>query len=186
MIALWLGSDSSGLSRHNSGCLCNIIHVASLRHRGRIDGAARLTSSCRRCLRQTRSVCARERNGIQFSNSQHASSPGTVIASASEAIHRATKSWIASSRSLSSGAHSRDPLAPLRKRFVFVAGNDERHPRSAPIEFQTAMTTHNTASRSRRRFRASFGLLVPPSPIRGRRECRAPDAPDSRVCDGRK
>jgi hypothetical protein len=34
--------------------------------------------------------------------------------------------WIASSRSLSSGAHSRDPLAPLRKRFAFVAGNDGR------------------------------------------------------------
>jgi hypothetical protein len=26
-------------------------------------------------------------------------------------------------------------------------------------------------------FRARVGLLVPPSPIRGRRECRAPDAP---------
>jgi hypothetical protein len=24
----------------------------------------------------------------------------------------------------SSGAHSRDPVAPLRKRFAFVAGND--------------------------------------------------------------
>jgi hypothetical protein len=49
----------------------------------------------------------------------------TVIASASEAIHSAAKqAWIASSRSLSSGAHSRDPLAPLRKRFAFVAGND--------------------------------------------------------------
>ena len=32
-------------------------------------------------------------------------------------------------------------------------------------------------SHSRRMFRARFGLLVPPSPIRGRRECRAPDAP---------
>jgi hypothetical protein len=37
-----------------------------------------------------------------------------VIASASEAIQilTASKIWIASSRSLSSGAHSRDPLAP--------------------------------------------------------------------------
>jgi len=36
-----------------------------------------------------------------------------VIASESEAIHRAAKkAWIASSRSLSSGARSRDPLAP--------------------------------------------------------------------------
>jgi hypothetical protein len=41
----------------------------------------------------------------------------------------------------------------------------------------------NTATRSRRWFCASFGLLVPPSPIRGRGECRAPDAPDSRVCN---
>src|ERR1700731_654544 len=35
----------------------------------------------------------------------------------------------------------------------------------------------DTASRSRRMCCARFGLLVPPSPIRGRRECRAPDAP---------
>jgi len=34
-----------------------------------------------------------------------------VIASAGEAIHLSSK-WIAASRSLSSGAHSRDPLAP--------------------------------------------------------------------------
>jgi hypothetical protein len=45
-----------------------------------------------------------------------------------------------------------------------------------------AMTTKNTPPRSRRMFRASCGLLVPPSRIRGRRECRAPDAPASRVC----
>src|ERR1700761_4531229 len=31
---------------------------------------------------------------------------------------------------------------------------------------------------------ARFGRLVPPSPIRGRRECRAPDAPESRACRG--
>src|SRR5882724_9853864 len=45
----------------------------------------------------------------------------------SEAIHKTTRKpeWIASSRSLSSGAHSRDPLAPLRKPFAFVAGNDD-------------------------------------------------------------
>ncbi len=68
------------------------------------------------------------------------------------------ESWIAS-WSLSSVARSRDPLA--------------------------AMTTSaDTPSRSRRLFRARFGLLVPPSPIRGRRECRASDAPDSRVCNG--
>jgi hypothetical protein len=43
----------------------------------------------------------------------------------SEAIHFSTGTdWIASSLSLSSGAHSRDPLAPWRKRFAFVAGND--------------------------------------------------------------
>ena len=42
-----------------------------------------------------------------------------------------------------------------------------------------------TASRSRGAFRPSFALHVPPSPNRGRRECRAPDAPDSRACDGR-
>jgi len=35
----------------------------------------------------------------------------------------------------------------------------------------------NTASRSRRMFCARLILNFPPSPIRGRRECRAPDAP---------
>jgi hypothetical protein len=44
--------------------------------------------------------------------------------------------------------------------------------------------TVNTLPRSRRMFRARFGRLVPPSPFRGRRECRAPDAPESRVCRG--
>jgi hypothetical protein len=39
------------------------------------------------------------------------------------------------------------------------------------FEFQTA-TFVDTASRSRRLFRASFILNFPPSPIRGRRECR--------------
>jgi hypothetical protein len=37
--------------------------------------------------------------------------------------------------------------------------------------------TQHTASRSRRLTRASFALNFPPSPMRGRRECRAPDAP---------
>src|SRR6266404_4779958 len=41
-----------------------------------------------------------------------------VIASASEAIHLAAiQVWIASSRSLSSGAHSRDPSAPRNDEF---------------------------------------------------------------------
>jgi hypothetical protein len=41
-----------------------------------------------------------------------------VIASASEAIHLAARQvWIASSRSLSSSAHSRDPLAPRNDEF---------------------------------------------------------------------
>jgi hypothetical protein len=41
-----------------------------------------------------------------------------AFAQGSEAIHYAVpERWIASSRSLSSGAHARDPLAPLRKRF---------------------------------------------------------------------
>jgi hypothetical protein len=44
------------------------------------------------------------------------------------------------------------------------------------FEFQTALLCTNTASRSRRAFRASFASN-PPSQIRGRRECRAPGAP---------
>jgi hypothetical protein len=42
----------------------------------------------------------------------------------------------------------------------------------------------NTASRSRGPKCPRFGLFVPPSSNRGRGECRAPDAPDSRVCKG--
>jgi hypothetical protein len=47
-----------------------------------------------------------------------------VIASEAKQSIAREATWIASSRSLSSGAHSRDPLAPLRKRFAFAAGND--------------------------------------------------------------
>src|SRR5450432_3883999 len=42
------------------------------------------------------------------------------------------------------------------------------------FDFQTAI---HITSRSRRLTRASFALNFPPSPMRGRRECRAPDAP---------
>jgi hypothetical protein len=57
------------------------------------------------------------------------------------------------------GAHSRDPLTPR---------NDVK-------------STYDFAIP--RRDAPEFCLDVPPSPIRGRRECRAPDAPDSRVCN---
>ena len=40
----------------------------------------------------------------------------------------------------------------------------------------------DTASRSRGAMRPRFASKFPYPPIRGRRECRAPDAPDSRVC----
>jgi hypothetical protein len=65
------------------------------------------------------------------------------------------KAWIASSRSLSSGAHSRDPLVPLRKRFAFVAGND--------------------VGTQLRDLAAGYARVLPKisrPPIRGRRECR--------------
>ena len=64
-------------------------------------------------------------------------------------------------------------------------------PSPAPLEYwvarsSRAMTTmgglQTQLRDSRRSFRARFGRLVPPSPVRGRRECRAPDAPASRVC----
>jgi hypothetical protein len=54
--------------------------------------------------------------------------------------------------------------APLRKRFAFVAGNDDEkrvYPRDAK--------------------RPRFAINFPPSPIRGRRECRAPEHPQPRV-----
>ena len=42
------------------------------------------------------------------------------------------------------------------------------------------------ASRSRRMLLREVFICFPPSASRGRRECRAPDAPDSRVCNGSK
>jgi hypothetical protein len=44
-------------------------------------------------------------------------------------------------------------------------------------------TAAATASRSRRMVSREVFLYLPPSPNRGRRECRAPDAPDSRACN---
>src|ERR1700692_3153270 len=44
-------------------------------------------------------------------------------------------------------------------------------------ELVCANILFHTVPRSRRMFCARFGLLVPPSSIRGRRECRMPDAP---------
>jgi kynurenine formamidase len=58
----------------------------------------------------------------------------TVIASAREAIH--TNAVIASASEAIHGAANMDcfvAIAPLRKRFAFVAGNDERTPRKGPF-----------------------------------------------------
>jgi len=44
------------------------------------------------------------------------------------------------------------------------------------FSFQSTVLA-NTASRSRRLFRARFAVEFPPSAVRGRRECRAPGAP---------
>ena len=52
-----------------------------------------------------------------------------------------------------------------------------------PIQVSNSLCC-DTASRSRRAFYASFAGIFPSSVFRGRRECRAPDAPDSRVCNG--
>src|SRR5882724_8165756 len=47
-----------------------------------------------------------------------------------------------------------------------------------------SQTTADTTSRFRGPIRPRFAIKFPYPPIRGRRECRAPDAPDSRVCNG--
>jgi len=46
-----------------------------------------------------------------------------------------------------------------------------------------AMTPPDMRFAIPRREAPGLCLNFPPSPIRGRRECRAPDAPDSRVCN---
>jgi hypothetical protein len=62
--------------------------------------------------------------------------------------------------------------------------------RSAPTpnSFSNSRFVANTVSRSRRAFRASFAINLPPSPIRGRGERRAPLAPAAScaLCIGRK
>ena len=86
---------------------------------------------------------------------------------------------------LTPGCRPRESGDPVRRALSI--------PSLPPLEYRVARSSRattpvgvaaNTASHSRRLFRARFGLLVPPSHIRGRRECRAPDAPDSRVCRG--
>ena len=46
-----------------------------------------------------------------------------------------------------------------------------------PIRISNSPRCADTASRSRGLIRPSFAIYFPPSSIRGRRECRAPDAP---------
>jgi hypothetical protein len=55
-------------------------------------------------------------------------------------------------------------------------------PKSADSHFKQPRQVSAIPRRDAPEFCSEF----PPSPIRGRGECRAPDAPDSRVCDGRK
>src|SRR5712671_278505 len=65
-----------------------------------------------------------------------------------------------------------------------VKPGDDKHVGGAParnellsIRISNSPPCADTASRSRGRIRPSFILNIPPSSIRGRRECRAPDAP---------
>jgi hypothetical protein len=68
-------------------------------------------------------------------------------------------------RALSPLKHPPPPTSPLPPRVRAGGGRGECTP-----------------PRSRRMSCARFFRFVRPSRIRGRRECRAPDAPDSRVC----
>jgi hypothetical protein len=55
----------------------------------------------------------RKRGGRSGARGRARATYAAVIASeAKQSIQHVKKEWIASSRSLSSGAHSRDPLAP--------------------------------------------------------------------------
>ena len=90
---------------------------------------------------------------LEFQTARKQDASNVVIASVSEAIHAATRK---------NGLLRR--FAPLRKRFAFVAGND------VEIQFRDLAA----------RFARVISLNLPPSPIRGRGECRAPDG---RVCN---
>jgi hypothetical protein len=67
-----------------------------------------------------------------------------------------------------------------------TSGNDECGTPSSIFKQQPLFA--NAASRSRRAFRASFAINLPPSPVRGRGERRAPLAPAAScaLCIGRK
>ncbi len=86
------------------------------------------------------------------------------------------------------------PCRPNNGRHPRACGDPVRRGLSAPSQLlwntgspafagDDGSSVGATASRSRRAIRASFAGNIPPSSIRGRRECRAPDAPDSRVCN---
>ena len=160
---------SAGLSPH-AAVVCAILYTQQASHTGTVDGAARSASSCRRCLRQARSACARQRNAIQFSNSLPSRTtlplpPRSGREGLGVARHTPEQRFL--------------PIAPRPRERALLA-SDPATRKGAWREGRSPCIT----SRSRRAIHASFSLLVPPSPIRGRGECRAPDAPDSRVCNG--
>jgi len=75
------------------------------------------------------------------------------------------------------------------KKLLRHGGRPHMGPRVRGDDVGIFSVTHrhaptDTASRSRGAFRPRFAIEFPYPPIRGRRECRAPDAPDSRVCNG--
>jgi hypothetical protein len=95
---------------------------------------------------------------IQFSKSQRRHCCGPSLRAKRSNPSRSTKKeWIASSRSLSSGAHSRDPLVPR---------NDG-----------------DTLPHSRGAIRPSYTRIVRPK-NRGRGECRVPGAPAASCAHG--
>jgi hypothetical protein len=73
-----------------------------------------------------------------FCSSSSRDEPETVIASEAKQSKSSGKDWIASSRSLSSGAHSRDPLAPRNDGERFRVSNGHASQRAALIERSTA------------------------------------------------
>jgi hypothetical protein len=55
--------------------------------------------------------------------------------------------------------------------------NSGKSPHTLESNFKQQPPFADTASRSRGALHPSFAINIPPSEIRGRRECRAPDAP---------
>jgi hypothetical protein len=107
-------------------------------------------------------------------HSRHHPPPGRRLAPPDDRLQRVTQ-YAAASRFDRRLWNTGSPGQSRATTGMWVA---RQHANELPsIQISNSPACADTASRSRGRIRPSFILKIPPSSIRGRRECRAPDAP---------